>query len=209
VGNNGCAAAKLTPKNGKPRVLLAFPDEEPLLRVDTGRSQVHGTRQAIHHLTVKPLTFSKFAAEVFRLRTTLLFVLAVPVFGATRSATLEAIHHLENPRDSRRPGARGELGAYQFRRQTWRMHTNEPFSRALERRVSDDVAQKHYEWLKAGLERGGLPASSYNIALAWNCGLGAVLNGRTPAASRDYAERAVALATEFDGTKSLAAVAQR
>jgi len=85
----------------------------------------------------------------------------------TRWATLEAIHHVENPRNVSRPGSYGELGAYQFRRSTWKSHTKVPFSRAIHRDESDRVAVKHYEWLKRGLVRNGMPITPYNIALRW------------------------------------------
>lgn len=112
----------------------------------------------------------------------------------SRWATLEAIHQLENPRNVTTPGTFGELGAYQFREMTWRMHTTTPFERALDRRVSDEVAVKHYEWLKRRLDRAGLPATCYNIALAWNGGVESVLRGRAPAVAHNYAERATNLA---------------
>ena len=117
--------------------------------------------------------------------------------ASVRWATLEAIHQLENPRNRPTPGPCGELGPYQFREMTWRMHTTAPFARAIDRRASDDVAVKHYEWLKRGLEGAGLPATAYNIALAWNGGLNAAVLGRAPAVARDYAERAANLAGAF------------
>lgn len=113
----------------------------------------------------------------------------------TRWATLEAIHQLENPRNLTRPGKHGELGAYQFRPATWRLHTKVPFSQALKRDVSDRVAVMHYEWLKRGLENAGLSASPYNIALAWNSGLDAAVLGRSPRVAHDYATRAATLAS--------------
>jgi hypothetical protein len=118
--------------------------------------------------------------------------------AASRWATLEAIHKLENPRNLTRSGAHGELGAYQFKPSTWRMHTNEPFERALERSISDIVAVKHYEWLKRRLEEAQVPATPYNIALAWNGGIGAVLRGTSPSMAHRYAERAANLAAVID-----------
>ncbi len=123
--------------------------------------------------------------------------------AASRWATLEAIHTLENPRNLPRPGAHGELGAYQFRSTTWRMHTTTPFSRALDRQVSDVVAVQHYEWLRKNLEAARIPATTYNIALAWNSGLGSVTSGRAPARAHDYAQRASNLAAGFDTSKPL------
>lgn len=116
-----------------------------------------------------------------------------------RWVTLEAIHQLENPRDLTRPGPRGELGAYQFRHATWRMHTAAPFVQALDRRMSDVVAVRHYDWLKRGLESARLPASPYYIALAWNGGLSAAIAGSSPLRAHEYAGRAANLAAALDG----------
>jgi hypothetical protein len=118
--------------------------------------------------------------------------------AASRWATLEAIHKLENPHNLPRPGAHGELGAYQFRRTTWEMHTAVPFAAALDRATSDAIAVVHYEWLKLSLEKAGHAATPYNIALAWNGGLRAVTAGRATRASHDYAQRAVNLAGVYD-----------
>ncbi len=127
--------------------------------------------------------------------------LAATARASMRSATLEAIHCVENPHDSLRPGRRGELGAYQFRSSTWRMHTDVPFERALTREESEKVAIQHYDWLKRGLERNGVEPTPYNIALAWNAGLAAAVRGRAPTAARDYAERVNNLAQEFQATR--------
>ena len=105
---------------------------------------------------------------------------------------------LENSRNVARPGEKGELGAYQFRASTWHMYTAVPFSRALDRLESDRVAVQHYEWLRRGLERAGQTATPYLIALAWNSGLDAAVNGRSPAVAHDYAQRAVNLAEELE-----------
>lgn len=95
------------------------------------------------------------------------------------------------------PGRHGELGPYQFRRSTWRMHTGLPFEQALDRDASQEVAIRHYEWLRRGLVRAGLAATPYNIALAWNGGLTATIRGRTSAASHRYAERVANITQEL------------
>jgi len=120
--------------------------------------------------------------------------------ASERWETLEAIHWIENPTDSSRPGTYGELGAYQFRPTTWRMHSTLPFARALDRTASDRVAVQHYEWLKQGLVRNGLEVTPYNIALAWNGGLSAVVKGSVRSASRDYAERVTNIAQSLHQT---------
>jgi|GEM_PF-4580482 len=51
--------------------------------------------------------------------------------------------------------------------------------------------------LKVRLERAGIEATPYNIALAWNAGLTAVLNDHVPASSHDYADRVSNLAMEL------------
>lgn len=126
------------------------------------------------------------------------FAFAPGAQAASRWATLEAIHKLENPRNSPKPGRHGELGAYQFRSMTWRMHTKVPFQQAIDRGTSDAVAIKHYEWIKRGLEAARMPATPYNIALAWNGGLGAVISGKSPRVAHDYAQRATNLAASYD-----------
>jgi hypothetical protein len=123
--------------------------------------------------------------------------LAAGAKAQSRWATLEAIHCLENPSNRRTPGPCGELGAYQFRATTWHQYSQRPFSSALNRQASDEVAARYYAWLKAQVERAGYPATSYNIALAWNGGLTAV-SGRATRSVRDYAQRASNLAADFD-----------
>jgi hypothetical protein len=118
--------------------------------------------------------------------------------AASRWATLEAIHQLENPRNSPKPGRHGELGAYQFRASTWKMHTAVPFHQAIDRGTSDVIAVKHYEWIKRGLESARVPATPYYIALAWNGGLSAAISGRSPRVAHDYAQRAANLAASYD-----------
>jgi hypothetical protein len=131
-----------------------------------------------------------------------LIFLAIPSLRASdRWETLEAIHWIENPHNSSRPGAYGELGAYQFRETTWRMHTSVPFRKALDRSASDRVAVQHYEYLKQGLVRNGLEPTTYNIALAWNGGLSAAINHSVPAAARDYAERVTNIAQSLHKTQ--------
>jgi len=130
----------------------------------------------------------------------LFLVLSLLVTAASASdrwETLQAIHWIENPTESVQPGRFGELGAYQFRRATWQMHTKQPFQLAINRAESDKVAVAHYEWIKTGLQRNGINPSPFNIALAWNAGLSAVVQGRVPAVSRGYASRVVNLVNDL------------
>ena len=86
------------------------------------------------------------------------------------------------------PGSRGELGAYQFRRQVWAMHTRVPFSEARTP-YADEVAEKHYLWIAESLRSSGVADTAWNCAAAWNCGVDRVLSGRIPRNTRDYAQR--------------------
>src|SRR3954468_16781507 len=145
-------------------------------------------------------------ARAFRLFGCLIAAICVAgeLEAANRWETLEAIHAVENPTNSSRPGRFGELGAYQFRAATWKMHTSRPFSEATNRSSSDEVAVLHYEWLKATLTRAGVAATSYNIALAWNAGADAVIKGRVSSASRDYATRVNNVATTLNANSQVA-----
>ncbi len=133
---------------------------------------------------------------------TLVLVLLLSSFGLIASAadrweTLRAINMVENPTNQTGYGSRGELGPYQFRSSTWRMHSTKPFRMANDRASADQVAVAHYEWIKERLASAGIDANSYNIALAWNCGLSAVLNGRIPMQTYSYAERVNNLSDTF------------
>lgn len=119
------------------------------------------------------------------------------VSALPRAITLEAIHQIENPRDLKRPGPCGELGAYQFRAETWAQHTQRPFADALDRGCSDHVAAQHYNWICERLVKNGLEASVYNVALAWNAGLNATIRGRAPRRSHDYAMRVGHIASDL------------
>lgn len=115
--------------------------------------------------------------------------LATAGAATERAEVLRAINWVENPTNHARRGAHGELGPYQFRAKTWQLHTRKSFSLAVIREHADDVAVKHYEWIKRGLERAGIDPSPFNIAMAWNSGLGSVLNGRVPDVTYNYAQR--------------------
>jgi hypothetical protein len=117
--------------------------------------------------------------------------------ASDRWETLQAINLVENPTNSTRMGRHGELGPYQFRLGTWKMHTKKPFYLAANREEADRIAVKHYEWIKRELERNGVSPTPYTIALAWNAGLTATLENRTPRSSHQYAERVQALTEDL------------
>ncbi len=131
---------------------------------------------------------------------------------ADQHLLMEVLHALENPHNVTHVGKRGELGPYQFRPATWRMHTNQPFELANNHELATDVALRHFAWLRRGLEKRGLEPSVYNIALAWNAGLDATLKNRAPSRSHRYAQRAhnlwVDLRTAREKEAAAAAAAQ-
>lgn len=111
------------------------------------------------------------------------------ILASERWETLQAINWVENPSNSPKAGPGGELGPYQFRPATWRMYTRKPFALALERQHSDDIAVRHYEWIKRSLLSSGFEPTPFFIALAWNAGIGQVINGRAPASAYQYASQ--------------------
>jgi hypothetical protein len=77
------------------------------------------------------------------------------------------------------------------------MHTEKPFRLAVQRATADEVAVKHYEWIKHMFEKAGVEPNAFNIAMAWNCGVEAVLSGRVPNVSYAYAQRVTNLVEAF------------
>jgi hypothetical protein len=86
------------------------------------------------------------------------------------------------------PGRLGEQGPYQFRREVWRRYTHAPFAQARTS-LADRIAAEHYDWLREELAEAGVSPSIWNIAAAWNSGIGSVRSGHIPRAARDYANR--------------------
>jgi soluble lytic murein transglycosylase-like protein len=120
---------------------------------------------------------------------------AVDSARSGRDAFLRAIAEVETGNNPRKVGRLGERGQYQFRQATWRQHTRQPFRDAHNPSIAHAVASRHYDWILQQLERNGKRATPYMVAAAWNSGIGRVTSGRIPAASKDYAQRVVNLAS--------------
>ncbi|MFT3781823.1 MAG: hypothetical protein QM790_07380 [Nibricoccus sp.] len=135
---------------------------------------------------------------------TLLIVVTLTASGrAGTSAVLRGIRIVETQDQLHPPrGKLGERGPYQFRRSTWRMHTQSSFDLAENREVSNTVARRHYAWIQTQLEANGVAPSPYNIALAWNAGVNAVIRGSAPAVAHDYASRVLNIAAEIARNES-------
>jgi hypothetical protein len=158
------------------------------------------------------MPFVPTTCDMKRLLTSLLLLVSVLGFTIKAGAddrweTLRAINWVENPNNHTRMGRFGELGPYQFRAGTWRMHTRKSFQLANQREMADEVAIKHYEWIKQSLTKAGVDASPFNIAMAWNSGVSNVVNGRAPSASFDYAQRVTNLVHSFKRNDARATVA--
>jgi hypothetical protein len=127
---------------------------------------------------------------------TLIIVGALCVTGrAGTNTVLRGIRIVETQDQLHPPrGKLGERGPYQFRRSTWKMYTSSSFDLAENREVANTVAKRYYAWIEAQLQAKGIEPSSYNIALAWNAGVNAVIRGNAPAVSHDYATRVLNIA---------------
>lgn len=150
----------------------------------------------------------------FLVLVTVLFGLGSRAAGSDRWETLRAINWVENPTNHTRYGSKGELGPYQFRPGTWRLHTKRPFRQAVDRAAADEVAAAHYDWICEQLQNAGIRPTITHVAMAWNCGVNAVIQGRVPTVSRRYAERVRNLVERFkqeqgEGTPGASFVAQR
>jgi hypothetical protein len=127
----------------------------------------------------------------------LLVLLSERARASERWETLQAIHWVENPDNRETPGPCGELGAYQFRSDTWHRYSSRPFRQALDQRASDEVAVRYYDSIRTNLVRNGIAPTTFNIAMAWNAGVAAVVRDSAPASTHDYATRVSNLASEL------------
>ena len=147
-------------------------------------------------------SMKKQLTSLLLIMTTVFTAFTIKAEASDRWETLRAINWVENPTNQTRVGRFGELGPYQFRPATWRMHTDKPFRLAIQREEADAVAIKHYEWIKRTFEGAGIEVTPFNIALAWNSGVDAVLSGRSPSASYNYAERVANLVETFQSGRN-------
>ena len=128
-----------------------------------------------------------------------------PVLGASATARvdemrmLEAIAQVESgtrnlARPSKKIGTAGERSAWQITKTTWRRYTSEAFEKATsDATLAHLVAQIHLRCLRLELDTAGIGSSPINLALAWNAGPAAVIRGRIPNGSKDYADRVVSI----------------
>ena len=99
-------------------------------------------------------------------------------------------------------GSCGEEGAYQFKNSVWAQHTNVSFHE-VHTHYSDTVALAHYHWIIKRLKHAHITPSISKIAAAWNCGVTAVIRGKIPHSTKDYAERVSNLALDHAKNRML------
>ena len=87
-------------------------------------------------------------------------------------------------------GTHGERGPYQITRGVWDMQMpGIPFALARQEGPARACALKHIAWLRTQLVAADLDDNAHTVALAYNAGLTAVLTGKAPMSSYDYALR--------------------
>ena len=113
-------------------------------------------------------------------------------------AFLDAVHAVENPNDVRTPGAHGELGPYQFKRETWRSLTPLPFDadHACDPEIAQSVAVKELGHIMSRLAVKRIPLTPENVALCWRRGIAGALSGAPDPAAAEYAKRVARLTQE-------------
>lgn len=101
---------------------------------------------------------------------------------------LDATREIENWQG--KDGQHGERGAYGVREAVWQQHMGGmDFALARQERWGRECARRHVEWLQARLQAAGIHPGVFNVALAYNAGLSAVVRGRVPMRAYDYANR--------------------
>lgn len=92
---------------------------------------------------------------------------------------LRAIALVETGGDPRAVGRAGERGSFQMT----------PAVVASSGGYGEREAARHLRFIERQFEHAGIAPLPFNLALAWNAGLGAVQRGSAPLASYEYARR--------------------
>lgn len=127
------------------------------------------------------------------------FALSERPTAYSRIALLDALHAVENPRDTHKPGAHGELGRLQITRDTWREYTTLPYDDEHVWAEEYGVALRHIAWMEGALKANGLEVTVFNVALMWNAGHGLVIRRVLPPSSLDFAKRVDNLVRDSQG----------
>ena len=119
--------------------------------------------------------------------------------GVDQDVFLRALSEIETGGDHARIGHHGERSAFQMKRMVWKKYTSRPFVEATTNpELARDIALRHMYFLAVELEKMHKPVTAYNLAVAWNGGLGIVARRTPPRDTRDYARRLDNLYREYD-----------
>jgi hypothetical protein len=116
-----------------------------------------------------------------------LVLLAIPAWAVDRTRVLGAIAMVETGSTGVKMGAAGEYTRYQILPATWVRFSTKSMRWATQAEV-DRVAHLLLEEIMQSLKSRRMAVTPYNIALAWNGGVGS-LGTRPPTRRSDYAER--------------------
>lgn len=128
------------------------------------------------------------------IRAALIFLCVASVVPVTHAAVIDHARLLDAIRQVEewdgRDGSAGERGPWQITAAVWKKHCPAwSFDRARATRYARVCAERHLEWLAAGLRRHGIEPTPYALALAWNAGLTGATTGRAPVRAYEYARR--------------------
>lgn len=115
---------------------------------------------------------------------------------------LAAISAVESGNDDHAVSPKGARGRYQIMPGTWADMTDEDIDRSEDPAVSEKVALKYINWIRATVERNaGRPATREEVLAAWNGGVYRLLRvdmdvSRMPEETRDFVARVTAVCGE-------------
>lgn len=111
---------------------------------------------------------------------------------------LAVFAQMETPRGiPTHPGAAGETGR-------WALTPAVRHDRGIEILIAgtklndENIARAQILWIAKRLEAHHRPVNAFNVALAWNAGVTAEIQGTAPNRAYDYAARASALAEDAE-----------
>jgi hypothetical protein len=122
-----------------------------------------------------------------------LFALSASLYATpNRDRVLKAIVQVESRGDYSKFGAGGEAGIYQIAPKTWAQYSSQSIKVASTKAgqvESERVAKAHYDMIVVFFKKKNIEVNVYNIALAWNAGVGRVSRDDLASRHRSYAKR--------------------
>ena len=122
-----------------------------------------------------------------------LITISASLYAApNRDRVLKAIVQVESRGDYSKFGAGGEAGIYQIAPKTWAQYSTKSIKVAATKAgqvESERVAKAHYNMIVEFFKKKNIEVNVYNIALAWNAGIGRVSRDDLASRHRSYAKR--------------------